>query len=730
MWYCNCLIQAAIVHYSPNLFSLKKSVKIIIGIIGVILIAGLAWWEYNKKHIVKNAVEGLVSKKTDSLYYIHYDSSAIDAATGSASFYNVALQSDSLQKQLLMLDSASSNTIYNVHVAEVSISGVDIPSLAANVKIDANKIRIIRPVINIIEAGTNKDQVFNYNDTLALYEKLLGKFNSIHAAEIIIEDGQLNFVHKTEAPHISLSGINIHIKNVLINSTKNYDNLASYFIKDVIAGVKKVIVKDEENRSFLFFSDIEYNAFQKTLRLGNFQQMNNDSNKVAFNINNTLLKGLNTDSFILKKQLKAEELVSDGGLMTFYSKKNKDSTKTDAIEIDNNFFNEAQLNSIILKNTRIVVYNQDKPNNPPFILTNVNFSASDIQKLYSGTNIRNLIGRSNWNVSADGFSFITKDKIYKLSVGAFNMNKSAGTAHIDYFTVKPLMTEAAFVKNLEEENDLYDVSISNIDLTGIDTKSLIADRKFIAENAVINLILKISRDRTVPDFTGSRVGNYPHQLIQKLKFPVYIKRINAKDAYITYTERNDKSKKQGTVFFSKVNGTLDNVTNIKEYISKNNQLVVNATGKLLGAGALKTQWHLPLNTSNGAFAISGECGAFHADVLNPLIEPLAFASFKKGEIKAVDFTMSGNDNEAKGSSTLLYNDLSIEALKIDSNDLKKRELMSFVANLLVRNNNPQNGETRKGEIDVKRDTTRSFFNLVWQGIFKAAKRTALGKNDD
>lgn len=40
-----------------------------------------------------------------------------------------------------------------------------------------------------------------------------------------------------------------------------------------------------------------------------------------------------------------------------------------------------------------------------------------------------------------------------------------------------------------------------------------------------------------------------------------------------------------------------------------------------------------------------------------------------------------------------------------------------------------NGNTRKGEIDIERDETRSFFNLVWKGIFKAAKRTAIGKDD-
>ncbi|MEO8769937.1 MAG: hypothetical protein ABI402_07625 [Ferruginibacter sp.] len=708
---------------------MKKSVRIILVIFAILLAGGIAYWEYNKKKIVRNAVENAVSNKTDSLYYIHYDSSYVDAASGSASFYNVTLQSDSLQQQLAQFDTSSATSIYNIHVAEISIRGANIPALLSNQKIEANAIKIIRPIIYIINSGTKKEKKFSHDDTLAIYEKLLGKFKSIKAGEIIIEDGQLNFTHKIAQPYVSLNGININIKNVLINSTKDYDNIVSYFIKDVDLKVKKTFIKNEQNNSTLTFTGLEYNAAQKMIRLDNFQQKDNDSGKIVFDINKTYIKGLNTDSFILNNQLKAEELSSEGGLLTFYSKKTKDTTN-DEIEIDNNFFDEAQLNKIALGNIKIMVYKKDKPKDPPFVLTNVKFSASEIQKLYSGTNIKNLIGRSNWNLSADGFSFFTADKVYKLSVGAFNINKATGKMHIDYFSVIPQMSEAAYIKTLKEQHDLYNIVVKNIDLQGIDTKKLIAEKILIADKATIQPIIKVSLDRTIPAFTGSKVGNYPHQLIQKVKFPIYVKRIVAHDGYISYTERNEKDKQQGTIFFSKANGSIENVTNIPSFISRNNMMVLNATALLMGKGALQTKWNLPLNTKNGSFSISGSAGAFNAEVLNPVIEPLALASIKEGTIKSVDFSMDGNDAGAKGTSTLLYNDLKIEALKVDSNDLKKRGLISFVANAIIKDDNPANGETRKGEIDIERDKTRSFFNLVWKGIMKAAKRTALGKNDD
>ncbi|MEO7524361.1 MAG: hypothetical protein ABIT58_09720 [Ferruginibacter sp.] len=708
---------------------MKKPVKIILIVIAVIVAGAWLYWQYNKKSIVRNALENTVSNKTDNLYYIHYDSSSIDAATGSASFYNVTLQSDSLQKQLAEFDTSSAVSIYNVHIAEVSIHGANIPALLSNQKVEANSIRIVRPIIYIINSGTKKEKKFSGADTLAVYEKLLGKFKSIQAGEVIIADGQLNFTHKIAQPYVSLDGININFKNILIDSTKDYSNIISYFIKDVDVAVKKTFIKNEQNNSTLTFNGLQYNAAQRLLKLDNFQQQDDASGKVVFDINNTYLKGLNTDSFILNNQIKAEELLSGGGLVTFYSKKSKDTTN-DELEIDNNFFDEAQVNKIVINNTKVVVYKKEKPDEPPFTLTNAKFSASEIQHLYSGTSLKNLIGKSNWNFSADGFSLLTASKIYKLSIGAFSISKATGKLHVDYFSVKPQMSEAEYVMNLKQQTDLYDVTINNIDVSGVDAMKLITEKKFIAETVIIQPIIKVSLDRTVAAFTGSKKGKFPHQLIQKMKFPIYVRKIIAKNGYVSYTERNADSKKQGTVFFSKANGIINNLTNIPDNISKNNLMTVHATALLMDVGKVSTDWNLPLDTKNGSFKISASVGSFNGEALNPLIEPLALASIKSGLIKSVDVSMDGNEVGAKGTSTLLYNDLKIEALKADSGDLKKRGLVSLLANVLIKDDNPKNGNTRVGDIEITRDETRSFFNLIWKGILKAAKRTALGKDDE
>ena len=47
---------------------MKKSVKVTILIMAVVLTAGFVYWQFIKKGVIRNAVENAVSKESDSLY--------------------------------------------------------------------------------------------------------------------------------------------------------------------------------------------------------------------------------------------------------------------------------------------------------------------------------------------------------------------------------------------------------------------------------------------------------------------------------------------------------------------------------------------------------------------------------------------------------------------------------------------------------------------------------------
>ena len=696
---------------------MKRSFKIILIILLAAVAGGWFYWQYYKKGFVRNKIENAVSKGTDSVYYIHYDSSSIDEIGGNATFYNITLQSDSLQQQLMMFDTASKESVYNVRIEKVSVKAANIPALVSNTKVEAGSIEITNPVIYIISAGKKEKKQLDLYDTLAIYKKLLGKYNSINARDITITGGHIYFADKTGTAHTAVEGISVKMKNFRIDSTRDYNNIISYFVKDLVAKVQKL--KLRTGNKFITLSDLEYNAPGKFIRLKKFLE-EDSSGQVVFDINNSSINNIITDSFIFRQQVRAGNFQSEGGLIKLYRTEHA-GAGNEHIEFENNSFDEIFVDAINISKTKILVYNKAKPAEPPFILNNASFSANGIGHLYSGSNIIELIGKSNWVLAAEGFSFLSKDKIYKFIMGDFEINKAKASVFMKNFSMTPQVTDEAFVKSLKYQQDIYRFTFNNIQLNGVDIPSLISRQKLLAGTVSLQPVLNIFNDRTVAPNPAAKL--FLQQQLLNINFPVDIQTVLIQDGSIKYSERGAVSKQKGTVTFEHVNGKIQHVTNIKDAIKENNKMVVNASGTFMGVSKIKTTWNLLLNSSNNAFTASGSATGFDAKTLNSIAEPLGMASIKTGRVNKLSFDFAGDYLQSKGTSTLLYQDLTVELLKKDSNELRKKGLSSFIANLLAKNNNPQNGNLKEGKISFQRDTTKSFFNLLWKSIFDGAKTT-------
>ena len=163
--------------------------KVFIFVVIIAAVAGLLFWQQNKKKIIKDSIQNAIEKKSDSLYFLHYDSSVIDEVNGNVSFFKVILQSDTVQKQLLKNIDSLPNSIFNVKVAEVTANGIDMVGFLQKQNVKARSITLKRPVIQITNTGADRPKSLNLNDTLALYQKLIGKFQRIQADEITIVEG-------------------------------------------------------------------------------------------------------------------------------------------------------------------------------------------------------------------------------------------------------------------------------------------------------------------------------------------------------------------------------------------------------------------------------------------------------------------------------------------------------------------------------------------------------------
>jgi hypothetical protein len=259
---------------------------------------------------------------------------------------------------------------------------------------------------------------------------------------------------------------------------------------------------------------------------------------------------------------------------------------------------------------------------------------------------------------------------------------------------------------------------------------LLQQRILSASSASVQPDLYIFNDRTLPPDLSSKVGKYPQQMLQQLAAPVTINRLLVRNGKVVYRERGAISKKFGDVGFTRINASVSNFSNLKQQFGAKSEMVLQAEAYFLGITPLKTTWRFPMPEKNGSFSISATIGQADATKFNTVTEPLGMAKIKSGQLNGLRLNMKGDDYGSAGSTTVLYNDLKIIYLEEPKgkDTINKKNLLTFIANIFTKDDNPSNGKTRSNSVGIPRDTTRSFFNLVWKSIFEGVKKTAAGKS--
>ena len=188
---------------------MSKRIKIILLSLAAVIAVAFVYWQFVKKGVIKNVLQKTISQSTDSLYRITYDSSYIDEVNGDARFYNIVMQSDSLIKNVYSKDTSRAGSIITIRVKQLNILGANLPAFLKNNKVEAKQIDIINPVINIISTGKEEDRKFSKEDSLALYERITGKYNTIQADVINITNAYISFSNGFEAAHTKIEDLNV-----------------------------------------------------------------------------------------------------------------------------------------------------------------------------------------------------------------------------------------------------------------------------------------------------------------------------------------------------------------------------------------------------------------------------------------------------------------------------------------------------------------------------------------
>ncbi len=316
------------------------------------------------------------------------------------------------------------------------------------------------------------------------------------------------------------------------------------------------------------------------------------------------------------------------------------------------------------------------------------------------------------------------DKLYSYNAENISLNSDNGKLSVKHFFVRPKLNEDAFVNTIPTQDDRLDFSFNNIVFSGLDIQKLF-DEYIEAESLTIGgSSFKIYRDLARPRDKKNRVGYYPHQVMDDIPLVFDIRRVNIRNSFVEYKERNHITRQSGKVQFYNLNGTITNFTNDKRTGNKVMKAVVNSS--FLNKTKMKTDWTFYLFNPNGRFDVNGTIGSIDGKILNAITKPMGPASIEEGKLNGLTFNLHGNDHSMDGSVKMLYEDLDVALLEKDNGatDTDKKFLTSLIANMVLKNSNPKgNDEVRVQQVHLSRDINRSLFNLCWKTIFQGIQGT-------
>ena len=392
-----------------------------------------------------------------------------------------------------------------------------------------------------------------------------------------------------------------------------------------------------------------------------------------------------------------------------------------------NDISSIKVDTIILENIDFIYTNKNKKSKETRLL-NIKLYLADLLIDSSTQNDQErFLFAKNCLINLKKYTTTTSDGLYRFTLGDLDIETQQKAMRLKNIQFTPVGTVRNFYKQIGHQQDRFELSLAQVDFSNIEWWTLLAEESLVMNKAQMqNGKIKIFNDKSQPADTRSKVGKYPHQLLMKVPFLIKVDTIGLNNFDLSYTELNPKSGQTGTINFENINSTITNITNDPGTIKQNKFLSVSAKASFMKRSAVTAGFKFDLaQADKGAFTVTAQMGAVPYQALNEITVPLALLKINRLNLKSLDVSMRGDNYRASGTVKMIYDDLNITALKAADDTLKKRGLLSFIANnFVIKSKNPAEGQAvRIEKAAYERDTQRSFFNLVWKTIFTGSGKT-------
>ena len=647
----------------------------------MLVILGFRYW-------LKNNLPQYIQEKTP--YNITYKDLKIRFLQGDITASNIKISNKNPENQEIIGLEGSIDTIY--------ISNLGMYDALVNKTVNSDEIQLSKPNLKITLARPST-------------QKTEKKKNPIVFKNMLISNGDFVINRRNGFPFMKIKKLSLSIDNLDFTEEDELRKLPFVFDDYTLKGndfelfpdeVYKVTAKNiDTEKGKLSVKDFEISP---QMKLKNFQQKFPYKNLVHFeaselSFNKTALKN-NRISF-------NEILFSQPKLTLFESKmKKKRSKKTLPYELD--------IENLVFQNAQFDL--KDFDGKEKLSVKKINASINDFLVNEETTKGKIPFSYKNYSVKTGDVLF-NINEFYQLKMSELLASK--GGWQFNNFLMLPLLSRQEFNRRIKTEKDWYHIKIAETKISGINFNFTNNQPNVNVNTIDFNGVEAIIFRSKFPKDDLSRKKMYS-ELLRSIKFPLLVRNLNVTNSYLQYEEDNINDNPAGKLIFSDFNLNAHNLNSNKGFQKTLVPIAIQC--KFMKTSPMNVNWSFDTARKDDFFKISGNISNLPAENINLFVQPYLNITVQ-GEIKQLNFNYSGNNTHIFGDMNMTHKDLKVSIL--DKETKQKKKFLSALVNLFVKSNSKKFPESV--EVDVRRDNTKSFFNLFWRGIEEGLKKTLISK---
>src|SRR5690606_16127753 len=328
-------------------------------------------------------------------------------------------------------------------------------------------------------------------------------------------------------------------------------------------------------------------------------------------------------------------------------------------------------------------------------------------------------------VEAAAVAYTRPDSLYRLHAGPLRLETGKRELVLHDLRYALTVSKAEFYRRVGRAEDIGDIVIARIGLSGIDLARWMEAQTLGAASLRIDSgHIAVYKDKTQYNPPENKIGRSPHQQLLRLEQRVAIDSVLVDALDIRFTEVSDQTGEAGTVTFDGTTAVIHHLTNDSTELAHDRFIRLYARAQAMGKGDLAVDFRFDLLDSLGAHTYHAEVGPMDATAFNRMLTPQMRVEVEQGTIRRLRFDMEANDRRTMGSLQLDYDGLKVNMLRKDADGgTSEKKIVSFFANrFLLNDSNPDaNGIHHTGDVYIERPYSFSFFKMIWRSIREGTK---------